>query len=148
MEHEKFMKMAILEAKKALLTDDVPIGCVAVAGGNVIAKARNEKEKRGDATGHAELLCLQKTAKKLGTWRLSGVTLYSTLEPCPMCAGAMVLARVNCLVYGADEPKFGAVKSKFKLLKGNRLNHKVPVVSGILKDESSSLLKTFFKKKR
>ena len=129
------MRQALKEAKKCLKTGDVPIGAVAVVDGKIIARAHNEKEKRNDATAHAELLCLQKAAKKLGTWRLYNVELYTTLEPCHMCKGAMVLARIKKLVYGT------AAKKK-------ELNHKVKAVKGLMEEECTALLKSFFKELR
>lgn len=139
------MRQALKEAKKSLKTGDVPIGAVAVAGGKIIARAHNKKEKRNDATAHAELLCLQKAAKKLGTWRLYNVELYTTLEPCPMCAGAMVLARINKLVYGASDPKAGAAGTIMDIVRNKKLNHKIRVVKGMMEEESKTLLKAFFK---
>jgi tRNA(adenine34) deaminase len=131
----KYMEQALKEAQKSLKTGDVPIGAIAVIDGKIIARAHNEKEKRNDATAHAELLCLQKAAKKLKTWRLYNVELYTTLEPCPMCAGAMVLARIKRLVYGAGR-------------QNKRSNHKVKVRKNILKDECKTLLRSFFKELR
>lgn len=145
MEHEKYMLLALKEAKKSLKTGDIPVGALAVLDGKVIARAHNEKEKRNDSTAHAELLCLQKAAKKLGTWRLTKVDLYSTLEPCPMCAGAIVLARIKTLIYGTEDPKAGAAGSVMNILNNKNLNHKVNVIKNALKEECSELLKTFFK---
>lgn len=142
------MLIVLNEAKKALKTADIPVGAVAVMDGKIIARAHNEKEKRNDATAHAELLCLQKAAKKLKTWRLTKVDLYSTLEPCPMCAGAMVLARLRTLIYGASDPKAGAAGSVMDLLNNKNLNHKVNVVKDVLKPDCSSILKKFFSKLR
>ena len=142
----KFMEEAIKEASKALKTCDIPIGCVAVKDGKIIARAHNEKEKRQDASAHAELLCLQKAAKKLGTWRLFDIDLFTTLEPCAMCAGAMVLARINAVHIGTWDPKAGAAGSVMDLLRSKHLNHKIKVsfAKGKVMDECSGLLKKFF----
>ncbi|MEK7376013.1 MAG: nucleoside deaminase [Candidatus Margulisiibacteriota bacterium] len=130
-----YMSAALKEAQKSLKTGDVPIGAVAVVGGKIIARAHNEKEKRSDATAHAELLCLQKAAKKLKTWRLYNVELYTTLEPCHMCKGAMALARIKKLVYGTRSQKKG-------------LNHKIKTVKNTMRDECSILIKDFFRSLR
>ncbi|MFA5105016.1 MAG: tRNA adenosine(34) deaminase TadA [Candidatus Margulisiibacteriota bacterium] len=140
-----YMSLALKEARKALKSGDIPVGAVAVLNGKIIARAHNEKEKRGDSTAHAELLCLQKAAKKLKTWRLNSVDLYTTLEPCTMCAGAMVLARIKTLVYGASDPKTGAAGSVMNIVKHKRMNHRPSVVKGILKEECGLMLKAFFK---
>lgn len=150
-DHDKYMSAALKEATKALRTGDIPVGAVAVKDGKIIARAHNEKEKRGDSTAHAELLCLQKAAKKLGTWRLYGVELYSTLEPCPMCAGAMVLARIKKLYYILSDPKTGAAGTVFKLTNSKKSNHKI--FSSRLKNikaekEYGEMLRSFFKKLR
>ena len=148
MEHEKYMLEALKEAKKSLKTRDIPIGAVAVVDGKIIARAHNEKEKRSDATAHAELLCLQKAAKKLGSWRLYNVELYTTLEPCPMCAGAMVLARIKTLVYGAKDPKAGAAGSMMNVVRHKKLNHKIKVTGSVVESECSDAIKIFFKQLR
>lgn len=144
MAHSKFMREALREASKSLATGDVPIGCVATLNGEVIARAHNEKEKRGDATAHAELLCLQKAAKKLKTWRLNKVDIYTTLEPCTMCAGAMVLARIKTLIYGAKDPKAGAAGSVMNLVINKKLNHRINVIKGINKGKCSKMIRDFF----
>ncbi|MCX5748962.1 MAG: tRNA adenosine(34) deaminase TadA [Candidatus Saganbacteria bacterium] len=145
MKHEHFMRSAIKEANKALKTGDVPIGAVAVLDGKVIARAHNEKEKRNDPTAHAELLCLQKAVKKMKTWRLNKVDLYTTLEPCPMCAGAMVLSRIRTLIYGTADPKAGAAGSIMNILKSKRLNHKVKIIKDVCKEDCMDILKDFFR---
>lgn len=145
MKHQSYMQEALKEAKKSLKTDDIPIGAVAVLDGKIIARAHNEKEKRNDSTAHAELLCLQKAAKKLKTWRLNDVIIYTTLEPCSMCAGAMVLARIKTLVYGTSDFKAGAAGSILNIARNKKLNHKIKIAKGILKVECSDLLKAFFK---
>jgi len=148
MNHNYYMSIALKEAYKALKTGDIPVGAVAVLEGKIIARAHNEKEKRGDATAHAELLCLQKAAKKLKTWRLNDVDIYTTLEPCPMCAGAMVLSRIKKLVYGASDPKAGAAGSVLNIIKHKKMNHRPVVVKGVQKEECGNILKDFFKSLR
>lgn len=148
MNETDIMKAALNEARKSLKTMDIPIGAVAVLNGKIIARAHNEKEKRNDATAHAELLCLNKAAKKLKTWRLNEVEIYTTLEPCAMCAGAMVLARIKRLVFGAPDPKAGAAGSVLNIARNKRLNHRIKIKSGILKTECSQIIKDFFKKLR
>jgi len=148
MKQDKYMLEAIKEARKALKTGDIPVGAVVVLNGKIIVRAHNEKEKRGDSTAHAELLCLQKAAKKLKTWRLNNIDIYTTLEPCPMCAGAMVQARIKTLIFGASDPKAGAAGSIMNIVKNKRLNHKPIIVKGVLKEECSRILKEFFKSLR
>ncbi len=144
-----WMGAALAEARQALAHDDVPIGCVIVdADGNELARAHNARERDADPTAHAELLALKQAAEQLNTWHLDGATLYVTLEPCAMCAGAMVLARIKRLVYGAPDPKAGAAGSLYSIVQDPRLNHRVEVQSGVLENESSELLKAFFKGKR
>ena len=145
---ERFMRLALEQAAAALEHDDVPIGAVAVRGEEVVAAARNERELRGDPTAHAEVLVLRAAAEALGTWRLSGVTVYVTLEPCPMCAGALVLARVARLVYGPQDPRAGAAYSLYNVVQDPRLNHFVDVTAGVLEDECAALLKAFFQGRR
>ena len=143
-----WMREALMEAEKALLHDDVPVGAVAVYNGSTVGRGHNRKEVDADPISHAETIALREAARTLGTWRLADVTLYSTLEPCPMCAGAMVLARVSRLVYGTDDPKTGAAGSVFELLRDLRLNHKVAVTRGVLANESQALLERFFSRLR
>ncbi|HEX3053650.1 MAG TPA: tRNA adenosine(34) deaminase TadA [Aggregatilineaceae bacterium] len=138
------MRLAVDEAKLALAHADVPIGAVAVRDGEVIARAHNRREIDGDATAHAEMLVLREASQVIGHWRLEGVTLYCTLEPCAMCAGAMVLARLPRLVFGTTDPKAGAGGSVMDLLHHPRLNHQVEVVSGLLAGECAALLVQFF----
>ncbi len=145
---EHFMRLALDEAAAAPAHDDVPIGAVAVQAGEVVAAARNERELRGDPTAHAEVLALRAAAEALGTWRLDGVTLYVTLEPCPMCAGALVLARVARLVYGPQDPRAGAAYSLYNVVQDPRLNHFVEITTGVLEEECAALLRTFFQGKR
>lgn len=139
-----FMRLALLEAEKSLATGDVPVGAIAVHNGVVIGRGHNRREADGDPTAHAEMLALREAAQALGEWRLHGVTLYCTLEPCCMCAGAMLLARLPRLVYGAIEPNTGCAGSVIDLLRHPRSNHQVDVFVGVLADESAYLLQTFF----
>ena len=145
---EYFMRLALREAERALDHDDVPVGCVVARDGEVIAAAPNERELRGDPTAHAEVLALREAATAIGTWRLSGSALYVTLEPCTMCAGAMVLARVPRVVYGATDPKAGAAGSVLDVLSEPRLNHRPEVAGGLLAAESAELLRGFFGRRR
>jgi tRNA(adenine34) deaminase len=145
---EYFMRLALREAERALEHDDVPIGAVMVHGGEVLAATRNERELRGDPTAHAELLALRESSKKIGSWRLLDTVLYVTLEPCAMCAGAIVLGRVPRVVYGADDPKAGAAGSVLNVLAEPRLNHRPVVAGGLLAPESAALLREFFASRR
>ena len=145
---EYFMRLALREAERALEHDDVPIGAVVVRDGEVIAAARNERELRGDPTAHAEVLALREASARLGTWRLLDTALYVTLEPCAMCAGAIVLGRVPRVVYAADDPKAGAAGSVLDVLAEPRLNHRPAVARGLLAEEASELLRAFFAAKR
>ena len=142
------MAVALEEAASALDHDDVPVGAVALVEGRVVARRHNERERLKDPTAHAELLCLRDAATVLGGWRLSQVTLVVTLEPCPMCAGALVAARVGRLVFGATDPKAGACGSLYNLCADPRLNHELPVTPGVLADECAHLLSTFFAARR
>ncbi|HYO62012.1 MAG TPA: tRNA adenosine(34) deaminase TadA [Actinomycetota bacterium] len=145
---EGFMRRALAEAASALDHDDVPIGAVVVRDGEVLAAARNERELRGDPTAHAEVLALRAAALAAGSWRLGGATVYVTLEPCPMCAGALVLARVERLVYGPQDPRAGAAYSLYNVVQDPRLNHTVEVTTGVLEDECADLLRSFFRTRR
>jgi tRNA(adenine34) deaminase len=145
---ESFMRLAIAEAERALGHDDVPVGAVVVAGGEVVAAGRNERERLGDPTAHAEIGALRDAARALGSWRLLGATLYVTLEPCAMCAGAIVLARVPRVVFGAPDPKAGAAGSVLDVLAEPRLNHRPEVAGGVLADECAALLRAFFAARR
>ena len=145
---EYFMRLALREAERALEHDDVPIGAVIVHEGEVIAAARNERELRGDPTAHAEVLALREAAAHRGTWRLLDTALYVTLEPCAMCAGAIVLGRVPRVVYGADDPKAGAAGSVLDVLAEPRLNHRPVVDRNLLGEESAELLRAFFASRR
>ncbi len=142
------MGVALDEARQALGHGDVPVGAVVVVAGVVVAARHNERELSGDPTAHAEVLALRDAAAKLGRWRLDGATLVVTLEPCPMCAGAAINARVDHVVYGAGDPKAGAVGSLYNLCADARLNHEVNVTPFVRSDESSALLKAFFADRR
>jgi len=145
---EYFMRLALREAERALDHDDVPIGCVIAHEGEVLAAAGNERELRGDPTAHAEVLALREAGRALGGWRLDGCSLYVTLEPCAMCAGAIVLGRVPRVVYGTVDPKAGAAGSVFDVLGERRLNHLPEVAGGLLEGESAELLRRFFAVRR
>ena len=145
---EYFMRLAVREAERALEHDDVPVGCVVAHEGEVLAAAANERELRGDPTAHAEVLALREGSRRLGSWRLADTVLYVTLEPCAMCAGAIVLGRVPRVVYGAVDPKTGAAGSVFDVLDEPRLNHRPAVAGGLLAEESAALLRAFFGTRR
>ncbi len=152
--HEEFMQYALREAQAALEEDEVPIGAVIVyddpASGSprVIAAAHNQREQLRDPTAHAEMIAITQAAQSLGNWRLEGCTLYVTLEPCPMCAGAIVLARMSRVVYGAADPKAGAATTLFQLLDDPRLNHRAEVIGGVLAEPCGRILSKFFAEKR
>ncbi len=143
-----FMQLALREAEHALEHSDVPIGAVVVRDGEVIAAAHNERELRQDPTAHAELIALREAARRAGSWRVLDSTVYVTLEPCAMCAGAIVLARVPRVVYGASDPKAGACGSVLDVLSQPRLNHRPEVVGGLLAAECGDLLSGFFASRR
>jgi tRNA(adenine34) deaminase len=145
---EYFMRLALREAERAFEHEDVPVGCVIAREGEVIASGANERELRGDPTAHAEILALREAATAVGTWRLSDVVVYVTLEPCAMCAGAIVLGRAPRVVYGAADPKAGAAGSVLDVLREPRLNHRPEVAGGLLAEESSELLRAFFSPRR
>jgi tRNA(adenine34) deaminase len=145
---ERFMRLAIGEAQRALEHEDVPIGAVVVRDDEVIGAGRNERELRQDPTAHAEVLALREAAAAVGSWRVLDSTLYVTLEPCAMCAGAIVLARVPRVVYGTVDPKAGAAGSVLNILAEPRLNHRPEVAGGLLADECAALLTDFFASRR
>lgn len=142
------MRTALAAAEQAARIGEVPVGAVVVMRGDVIAVAHNQRETKNDPTAHAEIVAMRAAAAALKSWRLVDADLYVTMEPCPMCAGAIVNARVRRLVYGCDDPKAGAVRTLFQLLDDQRLNHRVEVVPGVLAVESSALLKSFFSRLR
>jgi tRNA(adenine34) deaminase len=148
LEHRIWMGRALEQARLALATDDVPVGAVVVRDGDVIARAANRREADQDPTAHAEILAVRAAAAALGSWRLERCALYVTLEPCTMCAGALVLARLPLLVYGAPDPKAGAAGSLYNLVQEPRLNHRLDVVPGVLADDCGRLLVRFFQARR
>ncbi len=143
-EHERWMEQALRLAERALDEEEVPVGAVVVREGQIVGKGYNQNERLKDPTAHAEIIAITAAANTLGDKRLTGCTLYVTLEPCPMCAGAIVLARVPVLVFGAYDPKAGACGTLMNIVEDNRLNHRVHVIPGVLDDKSTSLLKGFF----
>jgi tRNA(adenine34) deaminase len=143
-----FMRLALREAERALEHEDVPIGAVVVRGGEVVAAAHNERELRQDPSAHAEIIALREAARAAGTWRVLDAVLYVTLEPCAMCAGAIVLARVPRVVFGASDPKAGACGSVIDILGEPRLNHRPEVAAGLLAEECGALLSGFFASRR
>ena len=145
---ELFMKLALAEAEKALLAGEVPVGAVVVRGGEVIASAHNGPVGLKDPSAHAEILALRRAAEAEGNYRLAGTTLYVTIEPCLMCAGALIHARVSRLVFGAPDPKGGAVVSLYEVLGDSRLNHRVEVTGGVLSEACGEILSRFFREKR
>jgi tRNA(adenine34) deaminase len=145
---EPFMRRAIAEAQAAPDHQDVPVGAVIVHEGRIIARGHNQRELLGDPTAHAEMIALTAAAEGMGSWRLDDCTIYVTLEPCPMCAGAIVQARMARLVYGARDPKAGACGSLYGLTTDGRLNHRVDTIGGVLEDDCAELLRAFFAEQR
>lgn len=148
MNDEEYMGLALLEAQRAYDIGEVPIGAVIVKDGEVIATAYNLRETGHDATAHAEVLAIRRACEKIGHWRLTGATLYVTIEPCPMCAGALVMSRVDRLVYGAADYKAGAVESLFNITNHGGLNHRLEVRAGVREEECRNLMKDFFRMRR
>ena len=148
MDHEAWMRRALAAAERAAELGEVPVGAVIVRGGEVIAEAYNRLETDGDPLAHAELLAIRQAARRIGGWRLTGCTMFVTLEPCAMCAGALVNARVERLVYGAADPKAGFCGTLGDLTRDPRLNHRLEVVGGVLAEESAELLRRFFDRLR
>ena len=145
---EDYMRLALAEAEKAAVCGETPVGAVLVLGGEVIARAHNMRETWQDPTAHAEAIVLREASARLGRWRLQDATLYVTLEPCLMCAGALVLARINRLVYGCRDPKAGALGSVYDVVRDGRLNHLYRITPGVLEAESRRVLSGFFEKRR
>ena len=146
---ERFMRLALREAARAARAGEVPVGAVLVAAaGEVLARGHNRPVAGSDPTAHAEVIALRRAARALGNYRLPGTTLYVTVEPCPMCAGAIVLARVARVVYGAPDPKAGAARSLYTLLEDRRLNHRAAVTGGVLGEECAAVLRAFFRARR
>ena len=144
----RFMDEALAEARLAGAEGEVPIGAVVVVDGRIVGRGRNARERRQDPTAHAEVLAIQEAARALGRWRLAGATVYATLEPCPMCAGALVNARVDRLVYAVEDPKAGAAGTLFDIARDARLNHRLEVRRGVRAEECAALLTGFFKERR
>ena len=144
MTHDDYMMMALKEAQKAYEIREVPVGAVIVHEGHIIAKAHNQRELLHDPTAHAEMIAITQASSHLQSWRLENVTMYVTLEPCAMCAGAMVLARIPELVFGARDPKAGAAGSVMNILRDERLNHRVTVTAGVLEQQCGAILRDFF----
>jgi tRNA(adenine34) deaminase len=144
----QFMQEALAEARTAAMAGEVPIGAVLVHDSNILARSGNRTIRDGDPTAHAEIVVLRRAARLLGNYRLADTTLYVTIEPCSMCAGAMIQARVPRLVYGADDPKGGAVRSCFEILSHSRLNHQVEVSSGVLATDCAAVIRSFFAARR
>ena len=142
--HHDFMAIALGEARIAADHGEIPVGAALVKGGEVIARGHNRRVETGDPTAHAEVLVLREAGNRTGDWRLEGATLYVTLEPCPMCAGAIVLARVKSVVFGASEPRAGAGGSAYNILEDGTLGHRVEVVAGVMEEECRRLLQGFF----
>ena len=147
-EDEVWMRLALEEARRAAEGGDVPVGAVVVRDGQVIGRGHNRREQDGDPTAHAEILAIRAASETLGAWRLTGSTLYVTIEPCPMCAGALVLARIDRLVYGAADPKAGAAGSLWNIVQDERLNHRLQVTAGVLEDECREIIQSFFRERR
>ena len=149
MDDEACMRLALAEADRAAAKEEVPVGAVVIdAGGGLVGAGHNLREQAQDPTAHAEMIALRAAAARLGSWRLTGTTMYVTLEPCAMCAGALVNARVTRLVYGCDDPKAGAVRTLYQLAEDARLNHRLSVTSGVLAAECADRLRQFFAKLR
>ncbi len=146
--HQQRMRLALQQARKAFDEREVPVGAVIFRGDQLLAAAHNQREQLHDPTAHAEMIAITQAASALGDWRLEECTLYVTLEPCPMCAGAILQARIPTVVYGAADPKAGAVETLYRLLEDRRLNHRCRVVSGVLARECGGLLTEFFRQQR
>ena len=146
--YEDYLRLAIQQADEAFEADEVPIGAVVVHNNKVIGRGFNQTERLKDATAHAEMIALSAAFNHIGDWRLEDCYLFSTVEPCTMCAGAAVLSRIKTIVYGADDPKFGACGSIFNVPTEKKLNHRIEIVSGVLSDEISEMMKQFFKQMR
>lgn len=145
---EKCMRIALKEAQNAVILDEVPVGAVIVKDGKILAKGHNLRERSNDPTSHAEINAIRKACKKLNSWRLEGATIYVTVEPCSMCAGTLLQCRIGRIVYGASDPKGGAIESSLELFKAKNINHHPEILGGVLKEECSNLISSYFKSKR
>ena len=148
LDHPDFMREALAEAKKAYVLGEVPIGAVVVLNDEIIGRGHNLREVLSDSTAHAEIMAMREAARHIGDWRLAGTTLYSTIEPCAMCAGALVQFRVQTLVYGAPDPKAGAVDSVMDIVREPRFNHRLEVITGVLEKECAEIIQSFFRELR
>jgi tRNA(adenine34) deaminase len=147
-DHDRWMQAALAEAEAAAAEGEVPVGCVVVHEGRIVGRGHNRTETLKDPTAHAEIIAIGAAAAALDNWRLSGATVYATIEPCMMCAGALTLARPDLVVFGARDPKFGCLGSRYDIARDNRFNHELKVVEGVLAAEAGGLLKEFFRKRR
>ena len=147
-EDKKFMKEAIKEANKALLIDEVPVGCVIVHNNKIIARGYNKREKEQDSTSHAEINAIRKASKKINNWRLCDMDIYVTVEPCIMCAGAIMWSRFRRVIYGAKDPKGGALGTSINVFNTPNINHHPEIISGVLEEECAAIIKNYFKAKR
>ena len=145
---EKYMRIALKEAQKAAILDEVPVGAVIVKDGKIIARGHNLRETKNDPTAHAEIVAIRKACKKLNSWRLEGCTIYVTIEPCSMCAGTLLWTRIQRIVYGAKDPKGGALGSSYSLFEVKNINHHPEITGGILEERCSTLMTSFFRSKR
>ncbi|HUG92110.1 MAG TPA: tRNA adenosine(34) deaminase TadA [Planctomycetaceae bacterium] len=146
--HDRWMRLALEQARRALEADEVPIGAVVVHDERIVGEGHNQRETLGDPTAHAEMIAITQAAGTIGSWRLLDCTLYVTLEPCPMCAGAVVQARVPRVIYGAADPKAGACHTLYRITDDQRLNHRATVMGGVLKEECGAILREFFARQR
>ena len=145
---EKYMRIALKEAQKAAILDEVPVGAIVVLDNKIIARGHNLRERSNDPTSHAEINAIRKASKKLNSWRLENATIYVTVEPCSMCAGALLQCRIGRIVYGTTDPKGGAIESSLELFKAKNINHHPEILGGVLKEECSSIISNYFKNKR
>ncbi len=145
---EKYMRIALKEAQKAIIFDEVPVGAIIVKDDKIIARAFNKRETTNDPTSHAEVNAIRKACKKLNSWRLEDATIYVTVEPCSMCAGTLLQCRIGRIVYGAKDPKGGAIESSLKLFEAKNINHHPQILGGVLQQECSSIISNYFKSKR
>ncbi len=146
--HEYFMKAALRQAQHAEAMDEVPVGAVIVKDGRIVARGFNQREKANDPTGHAEMIAIRQAARKMKSWRLAGCSLYVTIEPCSMCAGAILWSRLDRVVYGARDPKGGALGSSYNLFEQKNLNHHPEIIEGVLSSDCQSVISQYFKRKR